>query len=127
MLVAMSAQVKAAVPVLPAADVAVSLAWWTGVCGFTEAFCHGSPPAYAGIERDGVSLHLAGMTDTELARRVGGQTMVRIAVSDVEAMYAEYQERGGVVHPNGPLRTMPWGSQEFGAIDPNGVCVSFVG
>jgi len=30
-----------------------------------------------------------------------------------------------VVHPNGPLQTKPWGTKEFGAIDPNGVCVTF--
>jgi hypothetical protein len=40
-------------------------------------------------------------------------------------MYAEYQRRGGKVHPNGPLQTKPWGTKEFGAIDPNGVCVTF--
>ena len=42
-----------------------------------------------------------------------------------EALYAEYQERGGKVHPNGPLQTKPWGTKEFGAIDPNSVCVTF--
>jgi hypothetical protein len=29
------------------------------------------------------------------------------------------------VHPNGPLQTKPWGTKEFAAIDPNGVCVTF--
>jgi hypothetical protein len=29
------------------------------------------------------------------------------------------------VHPNGSLQTKPWGTKEFGAIDPNGVCVTF--
>ena len=24
------------------------------------------------------------------------------------------------MHPNGPLQTEPWGTKEFGAIDPNG-------
>ena len=49
-------RMRAAVPVLPAADVQASLAWWTGACGFREVFCHGN---YAGIERDGVAVHLA--------------------------------------------------------------------
>jgi hypothetical protein len=53
------------------------------------------------------------------------QTMVRIAVQGIEAMYAEYQKHGGKVHPNGALQTKPWGTKEFGAIDPNGVCVTF--
>ena len=50
--------------------------------------------------------------------------MVRLNVRGVEALHAEYQRRGGLVHPNGPLQKKPWGT-EFGAIDPNGVCVTF--
>jgi uncharacterized glyoxalase superfamily protein PhnB len=65
------------------------------------------------------------MNDKTLARQVGDQTMVRLAVKGIEAVYAEYQERGGTVHPNGALQTKPWGTKEFGAIDPNGVCVTF--
>jgi len=65
------------------------------------------------------------MQDKEMARQVGDQTMVRIAVKGIEDLYAEYQKRGGIVHPNGPLQTKPWGTKEFGAIDPNGVCVTF--
>jgi uncharacterized glyoxalase superfamily protein PhnB len=51
--------------------------------------------------------------------------MVRLGVKGIEAMYAEYQKRGGIVHPNGSLQTKPWGTKEFAAIDPNGVCVTF--
>jgi hypothetical protein len=29
------------------------------------------------------------------------------------------------VHPDGALQTKPWGTKEFGAVDPNGVCVTF--
>jgi hypothetical protein len=90
MLRIMSPQVKAVVPVLPAAEVAASLAWWTGVCGFSESFRDATPPRYAGIARDGAELHLAEVTDQVLARRVGDQTMVRIQVDDVASMYAEY-------------------------------------
>jgi uncharacterized glyoxalase superfamily protein PhnB len=121
----MSALVKAAVPILPAGDVSASLAWWTKVCGFTEMFSHGDPPGYAGIARDGASLHIARVSDAEVAKMVGEQTMVRIAVDDVAAFFAEYRERGGLVHPNGGLQKKPWGTTEFAAIDPGGVCVTF--
>jgi hypothetical protein len=123
----MESTVKAVIAVLPAADVAASLRWWVEQCGFEETFRDATPPSYAGIRRGGAELHLAAMSDKELARTVGDQTMVRIVVDGVEAFYGEYQVRGGVVHPNGPLQTKPWGTREFGAIDPNGVCVAFVG
>ena len=114
------------IPVLPCADVSASLAWWTDVCGFTETFRNDTPPQYAGIAREGATLHLAAMTDPALARIVGDQTMVRLLVEDIDALYAEYMQRGGVVHPNGALQTKPWGTREFASIDPNGVCVTFL-
>jgi uncharacterized glyoxalase superfamily protein PhnB len=117
--------IKYAIPVLPAANTAESLNWWTNVCGFEETFRDATPPAYAGIKRGTAYLHIAAMEDKKLARQVGEQAMVRLAVSGIEAMYAEYQKRGGKVHPNGPLETKPWGTKEFAAIDPNGVCVTF--
>jgi uncharacterized glyoxalase superfamily protein PhnB len=117
--------IKGAIPVLPAADTAESLNWWTEVCGFKETFRDSTPPNYAGINRGEAYLHIAAIDDKALARKVGDQTMVRLAVKGIEAMYAESQERGGKVHPNGPLQTKPWGTKEFGAIDPNGVCVTF--
>jgi catechol 2,3-dioxygenase-like lactoylglutathione lyase family enzyme len=115
-----------AIPVLPAADAAASLRWWTEICGFTEIFRDATPPRYAGVKRGDALLHISEMSNAALARQVGDQTMVRIAVQGVEAFHTEFVRRGGVVHPNGPLQTKPWGTTEFGAIDPNGVCVAFL-
>jgi uncharacterized glyoxalase superfamily protein PhnB len=122
----MSASVRAAVPILPAVDVATSLAWWTDVCGFTESFRDNTPPNYAGISRDGASIHIASITDKTVGKAVGEQTMVRIVVDDVTLFFEEYKQRGGKVHPNGGLARKPWGTLEFAAHDPNGVCVTFL-
>jgi hypothetical protein len=83
--------IRGAIPVLPAAETTESLRWWTEICGFKETFRDATPPNYAGINRGDAYLHIAGMTDKELARKVGDQTMVRIAVQGIEAMYDEYQ------------------------------------
>jgi len=64
---------KGAIPVLPAADTAESLKWWTEVCGFEEIFRDATAPKYAGISRNQTSLHLAGMDDKALARKIGDQ------------------------------------------------------
>jgi len=117
--------IKSAIPVLPAVNVADSLHWWIEVCSFQETFRDATPPNYAGIHRGEAHLHLASVDDKALARTLGEQTMVRLAVQGIEALYAEYQKRGGKVHPNGPLQTKPWGTKEFATIDPNGVCVTF--
>ena len=117
--------ITAAIPVLPAADTTESLRWWTEICGFEEVFRDNTPPSYVGIRRGDAQLHISGIDDKVFARKLGDQTMVRLAVKGIEALYAEYQQRGGKVHPNGHLQTKPWGTKEFGAIDPNGVCVTF--
>jgi hypothetical protein len=39
-----------------------------------------TPPNYSGINRGEAYLHLSGMSEYELARKVGDQIMVRIAV-----------------------------------------------
>ena len=117
--------IKHAIPVLPAADTTESLKWWTEVCGFEETFRDATPPVYAGLKRGDAWLHLAGMDDKALARTVGNQTMVRFVVAGIEVMHAEFQKRGGKLHPNGSLQAKPWGTKEFAAIDPNGVCVTF--
>lgn len=116
---------QSAIPVIPAADCADSLQWWTTICGFEETFRDDTPPNYAGVQRGEAHLHISAMSDKSLARQVGDQTMIRFSVSNVAAFYAEYQQRGGQVHPNGKLQTKPWGTIEFAAIDPNGVCVTF--
>jgi predicted enzyme related to lactoylglutathione lyase len=125
MLAAMEPKFTGTTAVLPAADTEESLRWWTQICGYTEAFRDATPANYAGISRGESFLHISGIGDKVLARTIGDQTMVRISVEGIDAYYAEFQERGGKVHPNGPLQSKPWGSREFAAIDPNGVCVTF--
>src|SRR6202166_2684247 len=83
---AMDPIIKGAIPVLPAADTAESLNWWTKICGFKETFRDTTPPNYAGINRGNAYLHIAGMTDKALARTIGDQTMVRIAVEGIEIL-----------------------------------------
>jgi hypothetical protein len=46
--------------------------------------------------------------------------MVRLAVQGIEALYAEYQERGGKVHPNVPLQPSLGGPGNSGRLTPTG-------
>jgi len=48
--------------------------------------------SYRGTDSE-AHMHIAGISDKELAGKVGDQTMVRIAVQGIESMYAEYQKR----------------------------------
>jgi uncharacterized glyoxalase superfamily protein PhnB len=117
--------IQRAIPVLPSANAADSLKWWTEFCGFSEIFRDQTPPNYVGLKQGDVHIHISTVSDPAVARQVGDQTMVRFAVKNIEILYAEFQARGGQVHPNGALQSKPWGTKEFSAIDPNGVCVTF--
>jgi len=113
------------IPVLPVDDMGETLRFYTGKLGFSETFRDDAEkPGYVGIKRDNVFVHLA-RCDGGLARTVGSQTMCRFVVDDVDALYAEYSKHQGVIHPNGKLQNKPWGTREFGVLDPTGVCLTF--
>ena len=119
-------KLKAAIPVLPADDMAKALAFYIKKLGFSEKFRdNDKAPKYVGIERDGIMLHLVEVTPQRTAKLVASQTMCRVLVEDVDALYAEFSKQRGVIHPNGKLSTKPWGTREFGVLDPAGVCLTF--
>lgn len=113
------------IPVLPVEDFNATLSFYKDKLGFSETFRDDSDaPGYVGLKRDDVELHLTGVGGG-LARTVAEQTMARFLVGDVEKLYAEYEKQENVIHPNGKLQQKPWGTQEFGVVDPSGVCLTF--
>ena len=115
------AKLLAVNPILPAADVRAAADFYTQKLGFRETFSHGEPISYAGVERDGLEIHLCQMGD---ATAIAAQTMLRFQVSSIEALYEEMQN-GGALHPNGALSVKPWGTREFTILDLDGVCITF--
>jgi len=80
--------------------------------GFKRLFDYGD---YAAVRRDAVEIHLWECQD----RNIAENTACRVAVSDIESLYAEYRNTG-VIHPCGALEEKPWGSKEFVALDLDG-------
>ncbi len=114
-------KILTAVPVLPAADVRAAIDFYVQKAGFTEDFCNGEPPNYGGVSRDGVRIHLC---QTNEARTIGEQTMLRFAVRGAAALYEEMKQTGAL-HPNTVFKEMLWGTTEFTILDADGVCVTF--
>jgi len=110
---------RRAIPVLPARNVAESLTFFKEKLGF-QAWGWEDPPTYGGVHMDGVELHFFPCDDTHVCE----WTSCRVDVDDVEAIYA-VAKAAGVVHPNGDLEEKPWGFREFAVLDPSGVCVTF--
>lgn len=96
-----------AVPILPVADVDLSLTWWRRL-GFTEAFRHQFEPdfpRFVGVERDGCFLYLS-----EHRGDADGPGLVYLWVDDVDAVAAEF---GTAVDE------MPW-ARDTEICDPDG-------
>jgi catechol 2,3-dioxygenase-like lactoylglutathione lyase family enzyme len=108
-------------PMIPARDVDEAIAFYCDSLGFTLDYRDGEPAQFAIVARDAARLNLFFNQDKYLA----GQTSLRIGVDGIEELYARCRE-AGCVHPNGALGVKPWGTTEFGVLDPSGVCISFV-
>lgn len=113
-------------PMLPTtADFARSVDFYEKTLGFTSRY---QDDGMAIMVRDSTEIILQNYVDAHVA----SQTAVRIRVSDVDALYAEYSaknippfeadvENAGISR----LEVKPWGTKEFAVRDLAGVCLTF--
>jgi catechol 2,3-dioxygenase-like lactoylglutathione lyase family enzyme len=106
-----------AVPVLPALDIAETIAFYKEHLGFVPDF---QSEDYAGLSRGSVQIHVWLCNDRQIAEN----SSCRINVRGIEHLYQEYQAQN-VIHPNGSSTTKPWGLKEFTVLDSNGNCITF--
>lgn len=113
----------AAVPALPVADQRRAVAFFEGALGFTQLLYEGRESGI--LHRDAVELHLwvPDGSAPGAERYLSGTASCRIQVTGIDELY-EHCQRRGVVHPNAPLATQPWGTREFGVLDPDSNLIS---
>ena len=102
------------IPVLPTANMARDVAWYRQKAGFEPIF---GDHMYAGLRRDGLTIHLqwhAGTDDDP----VNGGSVIRIFVKDIEPIFEDFVKRG-TVSKDKLQRNTPWGTHEFGFFDLN--------
>lgn len=107
-----------ATPVLPSLDIARSVAFYCRTLNFEEV--HSAPREYAIVERGPVELHFWYTENRDLPKSSG----CRVEVTGIDALYSVCQI-AGIVHPNAPIDTKPWGTREFAILDPDGNCLTF--
>lgn len=118
-------ELREAIPVLAAVDVAGTVAFWVDVLGFNRDF---EVDGFAGISRAGVHLYVSGTPD----QVVPDNTQAWIVAADIEALHAEWASRVPAETPDHPAPALappgrtPWGTFEFALRDPAGNCVHFV-
>ena len=104
-------------PVIPVLDAANAIRFYTEQLGFTLAFEQGP---YAGVVRDGVEVHLDAVVNEG-----AGKMTCRFATQEVDELYAELEPKG-VIDPDEPIRTTPWGARQFSVLDGFGNRLTFV-
>lgn len=110
-------ELKAAIPVLPVEDVAKAVDFYTKRLGFEKLFEFGP---YAGVARGSATIHL----DAAETGAFPGPTCRRVDVVGVEELSGE-MEAQGVVHPDEPLATTPFGMRQFSVLDCCGNRITF--
>jgi uncharacterized glyoxalase superfamily protein PhnB len=114
-------------PILFVRDVSAAAEFYRTKLGFAVDFLHGHPAFYGAVSRDGACLHLR-LVDTpnfaELAQREVSLILATVEVTNVKALFAEYEGRG-VEFPQRLVR-QAWGGLDFHVRDPDGNRISFV-
>ncbi len=109
-------------PMLAAADMEETLAFYHDVLGFTPKM---KSPEYAIVERDGQTIHFMKAASEEVMRCVRGHTEIYIEVSNIASLW----ERVKTFKDRYKIRDLfdrDYGMTEFHIDDPNG-CLVFVG
>jgi catechol 2,3-dioxygenase-like lactoylglutathione lyase family enzyme len=120
-------QLLRSAPYFPVADVARATAHYEHVLGFTCEYAAGSPPEFAIVRRDAVSIMLRLVPDaTRIAPNElqGGTWDVFCWVGDVRALHAELVANGATV-VYGPVVQPAYGMEEFAVRDVDGYVLGF--
>ena len=111
-------------PVLPVRDLAAALAFYTERLGFRFLFGDRSgAPAYAGVGRDGVEIHLQWQSEADIGHSAGLANL-RFLVDDPDALFEELRARQAVPAEK-RVQDTEWGTREFAFYDPDGNGLTF--
>jgi predicted enzyme related to lactoylglutathione lyase len=109
-------------PMLAAADMEETLAFYQKVLGFTAMM---KSPEYSIIQRDGQTIHFMKAASEEVMRCVRGHTEIYVEVSNIASLW-EHVKTFKDRYKIRDLFDRDYGMTEFHIGDPNG-CLVFVG
>src|SRR5690242_9423066 len=109
---------QSAAPVLASLDIERTVTFYCTRLGFSRVYVE--PARWGIVSRDDVQIHFWPCTDRNIAQN----TSCRVYVTGIDELFDEFAPRG-VMHPDAPLENKPWGSREFGVLDPDGNLVTF--
>ena len=121
------ARLTRSAPYFPVTDVARAAAHYERVLGFQTEYSAGSPPEFAIVTRDGLSIMLRRVADAHRLspnEQQGGTWDVFFWVSDIRALHAELVANGAdIVY--GPVLQEAYHMTELAARDADGYVLGF--
>lgn len=120
----MTFNIKQIIPQLLVFDLELAISFYVQQLGFTLAFRY--EDFYAGIEKDGHSVHLKKDTDVPEQKRVqrpNENLDLIFSVDNLAALFEEISAKDIKIVQ--PLRKMPYGA-EFYIADPDGHVIAFM-
>jgi catechol 2,3-dioxygenase-like lactoylglutathione lyase family enzyme len=111
-------RLNAAAPVLASLDIERTVSFFCSRLGFSRV--HAEPGVWGIVARDAVEIHFWACRE----RHIAENTSCRVYVDGIDELFRELEPQG-VVHPNAPLQSKPWGTREFAVLDPDGNLITF--
>lgn len=108
-------------PVLPVDDAVLTAEYYKTKLGFDISFVYGDPPYYAIVQRgENATIHFSEREDSSTPIT---PCHVYVFVSDVDALYQEYEAKG--IPAFSPPENQQYGMRELEIRDPNGHFLTF--
>lgn len=123
----LSAQLVRSAPYFPVSDLEQSAAHYERVFGFRREYTGGTPPEFAIVSRDGLSIMLRRVPTPALIspnEKQGGTWDVFFWVRDARALHHELRGRGAEV-VYGPVVQEAYRMEEFAVRDRDGYVLGF--
>lgn len=108
-------------PKLPMRDKAVTKDYYVNKLGF-QLFGDNDFDGYLMVHKDKIQIHFFEFKELDPNENYG---QVYIRTNDIDKLYLSFLDKKISIHPNGSLKTKPWGQREFSLLDPDKNLLTF--
>lgn len=106
-------------PKLPMRNKSITRNYYINQLGFQEI---GDYEGYLMVKKDNIEIHFFEFKELNPKENYG---QVYIRTNNIDNLYKSLIENKTEIHPNGTLKTQPWGQKEFALLDPDSNLLTF--
>ena len=106
-------------PKLPMRNKSITRNYYVDQLGFQEI---GDYEGYLMVKKDSIEIHFFEFKQLDPKENYG---QVYIRTNNIDNLYKSLLDSKTEIHPNGTLKTQPWGQKEFALLDPDNNLLTF--